>query len=81
MVTAPPSDGRFNLASKRPLQTCLPCPMRISIRTMWAASYPSLLDEPLVAFHAVRNLAGLGLGVVDYNWMELGLGRLNSTQL
>jgi deferrochelatase/peroxidase EfeB len=32
-----------------------------------------------VAFHAVRNLARLGLGVVDYNWMELGFGKTSST--
>ena len=36
-------------------------------------------DDPLVAFHAVRNLARLGLGVVDYNWMELGFGKTSST--
>ena len=35
--------------------------------------------NPLVAFHAVRNLARLGLGVVDYNWMELGFGRTSTT--
>ena len=32
-----------------------------------------------MAFHAVRNLARLGLGVVDYNWMELGFGKTSST--
>ena len=36
-------------------------------------------DDPLVAFHAVRNLARLGLGVVDYAWMELGFGKTSST--
>jgi deferrochelatase/peroxidase EfeB len=36
-------------------------------------------DDPLVAFHAVRNLARLGLGVVDHNWMELGFGRTSTT--
>jgi deferrochelatase/peroxidase EfeB len=35
--------------------------------------------DPLVAFHAVRNLARLGLGVVEYNWMELGFGRTSTT--
>ena len=30
-------------------------------------------DDPLVAFHAVRNLARIGMGVVEHNWMELGL--------
>ena len=36
-------------------------------------------DDPLVAFHAVRNLARLGLGTVEHNWMELGFGRTSTT--
>jgi deferrochelatase/peroxidase EfeB len=36
-------------------------------------------DDPLVAFHAVRNLARLGMGVVANNWMELGFGTTSST--
>jgi deferrochelatase/peroxidase EfeB len=36
-------------------------------------------DDPLVAFHAVRNLARLGMGVVEHNWMELGFGRTSAT--
>jgi len=36
-------------------------------------------DDPLVAFHAVRNLARLGLGVVQHNWLELGFGRTSTT--
>jgi deferrochelatase/peroxidase EfeB len=36
-------------------------------------------DDPLVAFHAVRNLARLGMGVVEHNWMELGFGKTSST--
>jgi deferrochelatase/peroxidase EfeB len=36
-------------------------------------------DDPLVAFHAVRNLARLGMGVVAHNWMELGFGRTSTT--
>jgi deferrochelatase/peroxidase EfeB len=36
-------------------------------------------DNPLVAFHAVRNLARLGMGVVVHNWMELGFGRTSTT--
>src|SRR6201999_831392 len=35
--------------------------------------------NPLVAFHAVRNLARLGLGVVAYNWMGHGFGRTSTT--
>ena len=36
-------------------------------------------DDPLVAFHAVRNLARIGMGVVEHNWMELGFGRTSTT--
>jgi deferrochelatase/peroxidase EfeB len=36
-------------------------------------------DDPLVAFHAVRNLARLGMGIVEFNWMELGFGRTSTT--
>jgi deferrochelatase/peroxidase EfeB len=36
-------------------------------------------DDPLVAFHAVRNLARIGMGVVQHNWMELGFGRTSAT--
>ena len=32
-----------------------------------------------MAFHAVRNLARLGMGVVELNWMELGFGRTSTT--
>src|SRR5947208_3632883 len=36
-------------------------------------------DDPLVAFHAVRNLARIGMGVAAHNWMELGFGRTSTT--
>jgi deferrochelatase/peroxidase EfeB len=36
-------------------------------------------DDPLVAFHAVRNLARIGMGVVEHHWMELGFGRTSTT--
>jgi deferrochelatase/peroxidase EfeB len=36
-------------------------------------------DDPVVAFHAVRNLARIGMGVVEHNWMELGFGRTSTT--
>ena len=36
-------------------------------------------DDPLVAFHAVRNLARIGMGVVAHNWLELGFGRTSTT--
>lgn len=36
-------------------------------------------NDPLVAFHAVRNLARLGTGVVTLRWMQLGFGHTSST--
>jgi deferrochelatase/peroxidase EfeB len=36
-------------------------------------------DDPQVAFHAVRNLARLGRGVVVMRWSQLGFGRTSST--
>jgi deferrochelatase/peroxidase EfeB len=38
-----------------------------------------VLRRPLVAFHAVRNMARIGMGVVEHNWMELGFGRTSAT--
>jgi deferrochelatase/peroxidase EfeB len=36
-------------------------------------------DDPQVAFHAVRNLARIGRGVVAVRWSQLGFGRTAST--
>jgi deferrochelatase/peroxidase EfeB len=36
-------------------------------------------DDPQVAFHAVRNLARVGMGTVVHKWLELGFGRTSST--
>ncbi|MFL5834019.1 MAG: iron uptake transporter deferrochelatase/peroxidase subunit [Solirubrobacterales bacterium] len=36
-------------------------------------------DDPQVAFHAIRNLARIGRGVVVVRWSQLGFGRTAST--
>jgi deferrochelatase/peroxidase EfeB len=36
-------------------------------------------DDPQVAFHAVRNLARIGRGVVAMRWSQLGFGRTSTT--
>jgi len=36
-------------------------------------------DDPQVAFHAVRNLARIGRGIVAVRWSQLGFGRTAST--
>lgn len=36
-------------------------------------------DDPLVAFHAVRNLVRQGIGPTTHRWMQFGFGRTSST--
>jgi deferrochelatase/peroxidase EfeB len=36
-------------------------------------------DDPIVAFHAIRNLARLGRGTVAMRWSQLGFGKATST--
>ena len=36
-------------------------------------------DDPQVAFHAIRNLARIGRGVVAMRWSQLGFGRTSAT--
>lgn len=36
-------------------------------------------DDPQVVFHAIRNLARIGLGTVTMRWSQLGFGRTSST--
>jgi len=36
-------------------------------------------DDPQVAFHAVRNLARIGRGIVRLRWTQLGFGRTSAT--
>jgi deferrochelatase/peroxidase EfeB len=76
-------DGRFGLSARRPtLLTDLPPLPNESLDPSYVGGdlcLQSCADDPLVAFHAVRNLARLGLGVVDMNWMELGFGRTSTT--
>ncbi|MEU2629383.1 iron uptake transporter deferrochelatase/peroxidase subunit [Kitasatospora sp. NPDC007106] len=36
-------------------------------------------DDPQVAVHAIRNLARIGMGVVNVRWSQLGFGKTSST--
>jgi deferrochelatase/peroxidase EfeB len=76
-------DDRFGLAQKKPsLLVDLPPLPNEQLDPEYVGGdlcIQACSDDPLVAFHAVRNLARLGLGVVDYNWMELGFGKTSST--
>jgi deferrochelatase/peroxidase EfeB len=76
-------DHRLGLESKRPgrlkdLPT-LPNENLDPAYTGGDLCIQACADDPVVAFHAVRNLARLGMGVVENNWMELGFGRASST--
>jgi deferrochelatase/peroxidase EfeB len=76
-------DGRFGLATRKPaaLSQLPPLPNEDldPDYTGGDLCVQACCDDPLVAFHAVRNLARVGMGVVEHNWMELGFGRTSTT--
>ncbi len=76
-------DGRFGLGLKRPaLLVDLPPLPNENLDPNYVGGdicIQACSNDPLVAFHAVRNLARLGLGVLQYNWMEFGFGRTSTT--
>jgi deferrochelatase/peroxidase EfeB len=76
-------DHRFGLAGKKPAALAplppLPNENLDPDYTGGDLGIQACSDDPLVAFHAVRNLARLGMGVVEHNWMELGFGRTSTT--
>jgi deferrochelatase/peroxidase EfeB len=76
-------DRRLGLAGKQPaaLATLPPLPNE-NLDPRYCGGdvcVQACSDDPLVAFHAVRNLARLGMGVVAHNWLELGFGRTSTT--
>jgi deferrochelatase/peroxidase EfeB len=76
-------DGRFGLAGRKPSALAqLPTLPNENLDPDYTGGdlcVQACSDDPLVAFHAVRNLARIGMGVVEHNWMELGFGRTSST--
>jgi deferrochelatase/peroxidase EfeB len=76
-------DDRFGLAPRRPaaLQPLPPLPGEIldPATTGGDIAIQACSDDPLVAFHAIRNLARLGRGTVVTRWTQLGFGRTSST--
>jgi deferrochelatase/peroxidase EfeB len=76
-------DQRFGLASRRPaaLQAIPPLP-RDDLdpsRSNGDIGVQACSNDPQVAFHAIRNLARIGRGVVSMRWSQLGFGRTSST--
>jgi deferrochelatase/peroxidase EfeB len=76
-------DGRFGLAARKPAALAnLPALPNEDLDPNYTGGdlcIQACSDDPLVAFHAVRNLARIGMGVVEHNWMELGFGRTSTT--
>jgi deferrochelatase/peroxidase EfeB len=76
-------DDRFGLSARRPavLSDLPPLPNEQLDPSYVGGDLclQACSDDPMVAFHAVRNLARLGMGVVEYNWLQLGFGRTSST--
>ena len=76
-------DARLGLASKRPrVLKKLPNLPNEELDPAYTGGdlcIQACANDPVVAFHVVRNLARPGMGVVENNWMELGFGRASST--
>jgi deferrochelatase/peroxidase EfeB len=76
-------DGRFGLAARKPAALApLPPLPNEDLDPDYSGGdlcVQACSDDPLVAFHAVRNLARIGMGVVEHNWLELGFGRTSTT--
>jgi len=76
-------DHRFGLAARKPAALAVLPPLPNENLGLAASGgdlcVQACSDDPLVAFHAVRNLARIGMGGVEHNWLELGFGRTSTT--
>jgi deferrochelatase/peroxidase EfeB len=76
-------DGRFGLAAKRPAALAdIPHFARDHLAPRTSGGdlcIQACADDPMVAFHAIRNLARLGRGSVVMRWSQLGFGKASST--
>ncbi len=76
-------EDRFGLATRRPEQLAeipaLPGDALEPERSGGDLCVQACAEDPQVAFHAVRNLARIGRGVVVMRWSQLGFGRTTST--
>jgi deferrochelatase/peroxidase EfeB len=75
-------DHRFGLASKRPKLLrelpALPSDRLQPGTTGGDLALQACADDPQVAYHAIRDLARLGRGVVDTRWTVMGFGRASA---
>jgi deferrochelatase/peroxidase EfeB len=76
-------DGRFGLASSRPAALAdlprFPKDQLEPENSNGDLCIQACADDPVVAFHAIRNLARLGRGTVTMRWSQLGFGKAAST--
>lgn len=76
-------DHRFGLAAKRPAALAdLPhlAPENLdAARSNGDIAIQACADDPMVAFHAIRNLARLARGTAVMRWSQLGFGAASST--
>jgi deferrochelatase/peroxidase EfeB len=76
-------DDRFGLASKRPSALAdLPALPRDALDpaiTGGDIGVQACSDDPVVAFHVIRNFARLARGTAVMRWSQLGFGRTSST--
>jgi deferrochelatase/peroxidase EfeB len=83
LFTAADGSDRFGLADRRP-PALIDLPHFAGDQLDDARSGGDLCvqacaNDPQVAFHAIRNLARMGFGVVSLRWSQLGFGRTSST--
>lgn len=76
-------DERFGLADQRPSSLIdlppFPGDHLDALRTGGDLCIQACADDPLVAFHAVRNLARSGLGTVALRYLQFGAGRTSTS--
>ncbi len=76
-------DTRFGLSDRRPSALAdlpsFPNDHLVSAQSGGDLAVQACADDPQVAFHAVRNLARLGRGLVTVRWLQLGFGRTSTT--
>ncbi len=76
-------DGRFGLAARRPAALAdlphLPPENLDASRSNGDLVIQACSDDPLVSFHAIRNLARLVRGTAVMRWSQLGFGKATST--
>ncbi|HEY7175757.1 MAG TPA: iron uptake transporter deferrochelatase/peroxidase subunit [Micromonosporaceae bacterium] len=75
-------DDRFGLADRRPAALAdlprLPPENLDPSRSGGDLCVQACSDDPVAAFHAIRNLARLGRGTVVMRWSQLGFGKATS---